>query len=243
MNKRFLLVARRTVPAVILHLVLATVPANSSTQADGTPGGTGARQAQAFPAGEVVVALREEFFNALLNAMLAQEKPLTFPLGGGRRAPGGGPESSCANEITLLREIAGLRTAVVFRDGKIGAPVAFRGSYEAPLLGCLKFEGSAATAFDLSFDETRQALTGRVTVQSVNIANMPAALNSSVTGLVQTAIDGRLNPIEILRADQLGARLPITPGTELRLRAKEIKHEVVQKELRLRIFYEVVRNV
>ena len=135
-----------------------------------------------------------------------------------------------------------MRTAVAFRDGKITAPIAFRGSYEAPLLGCLKFEGSAATTFDLVFDAPQQALTGRVTVQSISLTDTPTLLSGTLTGLVQTAIDNRINPIEILRADQLGAKLPVTPDTVLRLRASEIRKEVVGKELRLRIFYEVVRD-
>ena len=50
-----------------------------------------------FPAGEVVVTLNEETFNALLNAMLSGGKPLTFPLTrGARRGQGGEPGASGA---------------------------------------------------------------------------------------------------------------------------------------------------
>ncbi|MDQ3686087.1 MAG: hypothetical protein M3430_10880 [Acidobacteriota bacterium] len=227
-----------------LPLILITVPMPSLAKTNAAQEGMRARQARTFPAGEVVVVLNEELFSALLNAMLLGEKPLTFPLTrNARRTPGGETSGAyCASEATLLRESGGVRTAVVFREGKITVPIAFRGSYEAPLLGCLKFEGSAATTFDLVFDATRQALTGRVTVQSISLTDTPAMLGSTLTGLVQTAIDNRINPIEILRADQLGAKLPVTPDTVLRLRAREIRNEVVGKELRLRIFYEVVRD-
>lgn len=69
-------------------------------------------------------------------------------------------------------------------------------------------------------------------------------LNSGVTGLIQDALDARINPIEILRADQVSARLPIKgAGSEaLRLRAREVRHEVVQNELRLHIVYEFIRD-
>lgn len=246
MNNKLLTASRFLILTGTLCLFLVVMPTHTAAQTSVTQEGTRSRQARTFPAGEVVVTLNEELFNALLNAMLSQEKPLTFPLTRGARRTGGGePETSgpyCLSEVTLLRESGGVRTAVAFRDGKITAPIAFRGSYEAPLLGCLKFEGSAATTFDLVFDAPRQALTGRVTVRSISLTDTPAMLSSTLTGLVQTAIDNRINPIEILRADQLGAKLPVTPDTVLRLRAREIRNEVVEKELRLRIFYEVVRD-
>jgi hypothetical protein len=59
--------------------------------------------------------------------------------------------------------------------------------------------------------------------------------------MVQDAINERVNPLEILRAEQLGARIPITRDQQLRLRARELRHEVVGKELRLRIVYEIVQ--
>ncbi|MGI8567148.1 MAG: hypothetical protein ACR2LZ_11790 [Pyrinomonadaceae bacterium] len=245
MNKKLLTTTQFLILTGTLCLLLVIVPAHAPAQISVMQDGR-ARQARTFPAGEVLVTLNEELFNALLNAMLSGEKPLTFPLTRNAQRTGGGePKTSgayCASEVTLLRESGGVRTAVVFRDGKITAPIAFRGSYEAPLLGCLKFEGSSATTFNLVFDATRQALTGRVTVQSINLTDTPAMLSSTLTGLVQTAIDNRINPIEILRADQLGAKLPVAPDTVLRLRAKEIRNEVVGKELRLRIFYEVGRD-
>jgi hypothetical protein len=57
---------------------------------------------------------------------------------------------------------------------------------------------------------------------------------------VQDAIDERVNPVVILRAEQLGARLPVTRTDELRLRAADVRHEVAGRELRLRIVYEIV---
>lgn len=195
------------------------------------------RGAKPLDAGEVTVVLNEQLLNALLEGMLALDKPPTFPLS---REPRAG--ARCASEVTLARESGGTRTAVRFGDGRIDAPVAFRGTYDAALLGCLSFEGWADTELQLSFDRERQALLGRVRVRSVQLKNVPSLVGGGVTQLVQDAIDRRVNPVELLRAEQLGARIPVSQGNVLRLRAREVRHEVGQKELRLRIFYEVVRG-
>jgi hypothetical protein len=188
-------------------------------------------------AGEVVVVLNEGFINALLDAITSQRVAPTFPLSRGDNSKSQG---KCASEITLLREAKGARTAVRFDGGLITARIAFRGSYDAPLVGCLKFEGWADTVFGLEFDRERQLFGARITVRDVSLKNVPSLMNSSVAGLVQEAIAARVNPVKILRAEQLGARLPLTGDTVLRLRAAEVRHEVVGKELRLRIVYEIV---
>ena len=185
------------------------------------------------PAGDVVVVLNEDFFNVLLEAIMEQPGGAKFPL-----SKGGSPK--CASEIALMRESGGRRTAARFDAGRVGATVAFRGSYEAPLVGCLNFEGAADTLFHLAFDAERQAFVARVEVRDVNLKNVPALMDGGLTALVQDAIDARINPVEILRAEQLAARLPLAQGNALRLRAKEVRHEVAGKELRLRIVYEIV---
>jgi hypothetical protein len=197
------------------------------------------REANAIPAGEVIVNLNEQLFNALLEAMFTLPNSPAFPL-----AKGGG-KSNCASEIVLAREMSGARTAVRFQPNRILAPVAFSGAYAAPLVGCLKFEGWAETNLNLSFDPAKQALTARVEVKAVHLKKVPSLLGEGVTGLVQDALDARVNPVEILRADQLSARLPMTKvasGAALRLRAREVRHEVLPGELRLRIVYEFVRE-
>lgn len=194
-----------------------------------------ARAERVTPAGEVVVVLSEEFLNALLVAVASRPEPPSFPLSKG------GEGKKCESRIQLLPEAQGTRTAVRFADGRITAPVAFRGSYDAPLVGCLRFEGWADTAFQLEFNRERQVLGARVTVRDLKLKNVPTALlGGGLTGLVQDAIDERVNPVEILRAEQLGARVPITRTDELRLRAADVRHEVVGRELRLRILYEIV---
>lgn len=188
-------------------------------------------------AGEVLVVLNESFLNSLLVAVASQPEPPSFPL-----SKGGGNDK-CASRVQLLREAAGERTAVRVRDGRINAPVAFRGSYAAPLVGCLNFEGWADAYFQLEFDREHQVLRARVTVRDLKLKNVPSALLTSggLTGLVQDALDDRVNPVEILRAEQLGARVPVTRDSQLRLRARDVRHEIVGTELRLHIAYELVQ--
>jgi hypothetical protein len=206
-------------------------------------GGTRTREARAIQAGEVLVVLNEQMFNALVEAMFTLPNPPTFPLARGNSSEGG--NRSCVSEIALAREMSGTRTAVRFQQGRILAPVAFSGSYSAPLVGCLKFEGWADTNLNLSFDQAKQALTARIEVKAVHLKKVPSLLGDGLTGLVQDALDARVNPVEILRAEQLSARLPMSKtgsGASLRLRAKEVRHEVLPNELRLRIAYEFVRE-
>ena len=195
-----------------------------------------ARAERVSQAGDVAVVLNEEFLNALLVAVASRPEPPSFPL-----SKGGG-DGKCQSRVQLLPEAAGVRTAVRFVEGRITAPVAFRGSYDAPLVGCLSFQGWADTAFQLEFDRARQTLNARIAVRDLKLKNVPTSLiGGGLTGLVQDAIDGRVNPVELLRAEQLGGRVPVTRGDELRLRARDVRHEVVGRELRLRIVYELVQ--
>lgn len=192
----------------------------------------------ARPAGEVLVVLQESMLDALLDSIVSQPNPPVFPLS--KRAPS---DKNCVSEISPVRESGGQRTSVRFREGRVTAVIAFRGTYEAPLVGCVRFEGWADSVFNLTFDAARQALLARVEVRDVQLRGIPSALGGGITGLVQDGLDERVNPIEILRAEQLGGRVPASRGASaLRLRAREVRHEVAGQELRLRIAYEIVQG-
>jgi hypothetical protein len=231
---------KRSLIVLAILCALAMQPA-SECIARASQASTRPRETKAIPAGEVMVVLNEQIFNALLEAMFMLPNPPTFPLA---RANSSG-SGSCASEIALRREMNGTRTAVRLQAGRISAPVAFSGSYSAPLIGCLKFEGWADTQLNLNFDQAKQALTAHVEVKAVHLKKIPVMFGEGLTGLVQDALDARVNPIEILRAEQLSARLPMTKvsgDASLRLRAREVRHEVLPNELRLRIVYEFVRE-
>ena len=224
---------------ILLCVSLCALPFGAPAQVRETPAPAAARAAKAIPAGEVVVVLGEQTFNALLEAVFALPKPPSYPL-----ARGGG-RGSCAGELVLAREAEGVRTSVRLRDGRINAPLAFRGTYGAPVLGCLNFQGWADTDLSLSFDQQRQTLLARVEVKQVNLRGVPSLVEQGVTGLVQDALDARVNPVEILRADQLSTSFSLSKagsGGALRLRAREVRHEIAPGELRLRVAYEFVRE-
>jgi hypothetical protein len=221
------------------------------------------RETRAAQAAEVTVTLNENFFNLLLDTIFARMKPPAFPLSIARadkpendsatlqninaakveaHSSGKAKSNNCESMVVLEREAEGVKTAVRFENGRVVAPLAFKGSYSVALLGCINFRGWADTVINLQFDRERQVLSARVTVQDIHLTNIPSLASGVVVGLVQNSIDRRINPIEILRAAQLSARLPITgsDGT-LSLRATEIRPVVRPGALSLHIFYEFTR--
>ena len=227
----------------LLPLTLAAQEANRAQVA-------GARHV-----GETVVTLSEDFLNSMLDQIFSLGATPSYPLvlaaddSANTRLPSeakslaaSGAQSSCRSEIRLARESNGVRTRVRFADNRIVAPVAFQGSYNASLLGCVRFEGWADTVLNLGFDAARQSLTARVDVRQVNLQGIPQLAVRSLTRLVQDSIDRRVNPIQILRAEQLAARFPLGDNSNtLQLRAREVRPEIVRSELRLHIVYEVVK--
>jgi hypothetical protein len=229
---------------------------------------TRARQATSAPAAEATVTLNEQFLNSFLDAMFTRLRGPQFPLSLTKLQPPDeataqsatdeqrivprrvsfslNPRSTsfshpaqCASVIVLEREVGGVRTAVHFEDGRITAPLAFSGSYSVALLGCIRFQGWAETSIRLEFDRARQTLSARVEVEDIHLSGVPGLASGVIVGLVQNSIDQRINPVEILQAAQLSARIPIaTAGGALRLLAKEVRPEIVPGALRLHIIYE-----
>lgn len=217
-----------------------------------------AREVGTSPAAEVTVTLNEQFFNSLLSAIFTRLKAPSFPLSisqakpkTGRPArdaletpvashsPTGLKPGNCDSVVMLEREMNGVKTAVRFENGRVIAPLAFKGSYSVALIGCINFQGWADTVINLNFDKERQVLSARVTVVDIHLSNIPSLASGVVVGLVQNSIDKRINPVQILQAAQLSTRVSITgSGGALRLRATEIRPEVVPGALSLHIFYE-----
>jgi hypothetical protein len=223
--------------------------------------------ASSAPAAEAVVTLNEQFLNSFLEAMFTRLRGPQFPLSltkldrqeetpdasaletqamlhhvsfSHALAPREvvGP-TQCASVIVLEREMGGVRTAVRFEQGRISAPLAFSGSYSVSLLGCIRFQGWADTTISLSFNRERQVLSAQVQVQDVRLSGVPGLASGVIVGLVQNAIDQRINPVEILQAAQLSARIPIAAaGGALRLMAREVRPEIIPGALRLHIIYE-----
>ena len=204
---------------------------------------------------EVAVSLNEQFFDTLLDAIFKNFNPPEFPIAQNSpkskvqsptfQAVAFQPEkksSVCNESIKLLREIDGVKTAVRFREGKIYAPIAFSGAYNPPLIGCVEFSGWAETNIDLEYDRTSQKLVGRVRVLNVSLNGTGGIGSSLLAKLVQSSIDKKINPIEILQTDKLSFVVPIqNAGGALRMKAVNVRHEIANGVLNVYISYEFVK--
>jgi hypothetical protein len=205
--------------------------------------------------GTAVLTLDEKFFDALLGKIFKDMGAPTFPLQLGKldqesagdggmtirpalfQAGGGG----CQNQVVLANEGSNVRTGVRFGGGKIQAPMAFTGSYN--LLGsCWQFKGWAQTGLQLSFDEANQKLYGQVSVEGVNLEGISPAVGGLITPLVQRTINERVNPVEMLRAEQLTLNIPVkATNNTLSAHVKTIHSEVADGALRLHITYDFLK--
>ncbi len=232
---------------------------------------------------EVSVALSEQFFDALLDAIFknfnAPEFPLAknnsdfkiqdsafrirreqlpassfrktnFTVGNETRFEILNTESEvlnskpavCNETIRLRREVNDVKTAVRFRDGKIHAPIAFSGSYNPPLVGCIDFQGWAETHIDLEYDRQNRKLVGRVRVLSVNLGGVTNLASGVLSRLVQSSIDKKINPVEIIQIDKLSFAVPIqNAGGSLKMRASGVRHEINNGVFNVHIAYEFLK--
>lgn len=192
------------------------------------------------PPGTVVIALEQNFIDAVLATTFSGLGTPTFQLGQNKvqdferieMAQGG-----CTNTITLLPEGSGVKTGVQFRNGNVYAPLAFTGSYN--LAGCIQFKGWAQTNIKLSFDQEKQTVYGIVNVEGVNLEGVNPIANNFVTVFVQTAINQRVNPLVLMSEPQLSLMIPVkaSNGT-VKARAKDVRAEVLDGSLKLHLTYE-----
>jgi len=194
---------------------------------------------------EATVSLNQEFLNAFLDAIFLNLKAPSAPLEitSADKERSESESYGCASVISLQREESGVRTAVKLEQGRITAPIAFAGSYNSTLLGCIEFRGWTNTTWQLEFDRSRQVLLARVQVQEIHLNNVPRLADASLTRIVQAAIDQRINPLVLMNLEQLSPRVPIAPAKgALRLRAKEARPEVLPGTLLLHVTYEIAAD-
>jgi hypothetical protein len=210
------------------------------------------RVAQAGPVAEVTVTLKEDFFAAFFESLFANLKAPSYQISKSdakeksaseaKAAHASSTEYDCPSVIRLEREIGGVKTAVRFQNGKIVAPIAFSGDYNASLFGCINFQGWADTVVSLQFDKEKQSLKARVDVQNINLNNVPSLANGILVKLVQKEIDQKINPVEILKAEQLSTTVPVKNSGSLKMKAKEVRHEITQGSMSIHIIYEFERG-
>ena len=221
----------------LLVFVLLLVSANGVLAQESAA--TRGRHASNAPAAEATVTVNEQFLNSFLTAIFDNLQEPSMPLTTG----GGAPSAQCASEIRLKREVGGVRTAVHFENGRILGPLAFAGAYSASLLGCIEFSGWADSEVNLEFSSDRRALVARFYLRQIHLNDVPAIANGPLLNMVQTAIDRRYNPVDLITLDQLSTSVNIQPAKgALRLRAKEIRPEITPAGLTLHITYEFIKG-
>ena len=208
---------------------------------------------------EISISFGEQFFDALLDAVFQHSAPPEFALSSAdRRDDLGTParneslgsgigsafssEGVCNESITLLREGDGVRTAVRFREGQIIAPLAFKGNYNPPLIGCVPFSGVADTVIDLEFDRAGQRLVARARVTNVALSGTGGVGGSVIARLVQGSLDKRINPIEIVKTDKVTFVVPMQNSNSVKMRATGFTHEIANGQLTIRVGYEFLKN-
>ncbi|HEY0049656.1 MAG TPA: hypothetical protein VGB68_10245 [Pyrinomonadaceae bacterium] len=198
-------------------------------------------------AGTASVVLNQQFFDTVLGTIFRDMNAPSFPLQLTENS--GGAESlqpekiafqsgTCDGKITLKPEGSGVKTEVRLENSQILAPLAFSGS--TTVLGqCIEFSGWAKANMALRFDEAQQTVFGQINVETVNLDGLNPLVSGLVTPLVQNVLNQRVNPIVILRGQQIALNLPIaaTDGT-LSARVKDVRSDIKDGALNLYITYD-----
>jgi hypothetical protein len=194
------------------------------------------------PPATVVITFGQSFIDGVMGTTFSNLDAPKFQLGQTRN-----PDSEfkavlfqggCANMITILPEGSGVKTNVQFRNGAISAPLAFTGSRSISG-SCIQFKGWAQTSIQLSFDEPKQTLYGRVNVEGLNLEGVSPLVNPFVTVFVQTAIDQRVNPLVLVNDRQLSLLVPVKASNgAVKAHVKDVRSEIVDGSLKLHVTYD-----
>ncbi|REJ77557.1 MAG: hypothetical protein DWQ47_14375 [Acidobacteria bacterium] len=197
-------------------------------------------------AGTATIVLREEFFNVVLSTIFEEMQAPKFPLRSSLEVPrpiSGELISSqngqnCEDNITLLPEGSGVKTGVTLEEGKLTAPMAFKGS--ANVLGsCYSFSGWSKSDLNLNFDSETGNVYGKINVQTVNLDGMTPLASGLIAQFVQGALNQRVNPITLIEGKQVAVDLPIeASGGNLTAKITDVRAEVKDKALNLNVTYD-----
>lgn len=207
---------------------------------------------------EVTLTVNEQFFDALIDATFKNFDPPAFPIGGGAVAandtnfverlmpsafgPSAGEEMLNCGTIKVVRETGGVSTAVRLGEGQIRIPLAFNGNYSMPFVGCVDFAGWADAVVNLEFDSANRRLLGRVKVESVNMNGTNGLGGSLIADLIQSSVDRKFNPMEILTLDKVSFGLPIPNTGKLKMNAVGIRTEIRPGVMNIHVVYEFTKD-
>lgn len=191
------------------------------------------------------IVLSQDLFNRVLATIFTQIREPAFQLGE-NTFPTSGPTvehagfqdaAACDGIIRILAEGSGVRSGLKLEDGRILAPIAFSGTYNSPF-GCLRFTGWTQANLELHFDKDRQAVYGRVNVDTVNLDGINPVFSAFITPLVQSTINDRVNPIQIINPGQLAVDMPIaSTGGKLQAVVDDVRAEVKDNAINFYVVY------
>jgi hypothetical protein len=188
-------------------------------------------------AGTAVLQLNQDFFTPVFQALLRDESPPSFPLSLTGQASDQPVNQIECGKITLKREGSGTTTAVRMENGQILVPIAFTGNFNA-FGNCFNFNGWSMANLELRFDDQQQTVLGQINVQTVNLDGVAPVVSGLITPLVQSTLNQRVNPVQILRGDQIALKVPIkSTDSTLQARVKDVRAEVKENSLFLHIIY------
>jgi hypothetical protein len=191
--------------------------------------------------GTVTVTIDEKFFGSLLATIFQKLGPPQLKLSQLQPQTPVQPavfEAQCDNVVVLNPEGDNVKTSVTFAGGQIIAPLAFTGSYRV-LNQCIQFKGTARATVDLSYDQSKQTVFGRLNIEEVVLEGTSSLVSGLVTAFVRKTIDERLNPFEVLRVSQLALSLPIqATGGTLKAQVKDVRAEVQEGALKMYLIYD-----
>ncbi|HEU0253767.1 MAG TPA: hypothetical protein VFR12_12105, partial [Pyrinomonadaceae bacterium] len=92
---------------------------------------------------------------------------------------------------------------------------------------------------NLSFDQEKQVVYGRVDVEGVNLEGVNPIANNFLTVFVQSAINQKVNPLLLVNEPQLSLMIPVKASNgAVKARAKDVRAEVLDGSLKLHLTYE-----
>jgi len=199
------------------------------------------------PPGTAAVVLDQQFFDTVLTTIFRDMNAPAFPLtltGQNLNQTTSGYknvaffQNECDGKIFLLPEGSGVKTSVRLENNRINAPLAFRGS--TTIFGtCYQFSGWAQASLNLRYDSEQQTVFGQIEVETVNLDGVTPLVSGIIARFVQASLNQRVNPIVILRGQQIAVSLPIaaTDGT-LNTKVKEVRADIKENALSLYINFE-----
>ena len=204
--------------------------------------------ASGVPPGTAQIVLRQDFFNQILQTIFRDMNAPSFPLNLTGQNNTENREvvrygllqnaNGCEGKITLLPEGSGVQTGLRFEENRLTAPLAFSGSTSV-FGSCIQFTGWAQANLELRYDAGQQSVFGQINVETVNLDGVVPVISSFVTPIVQSTINQRVNPIQVLQGKQIALNVPINATNgNLQANVKDVRAEVKDNALNLYVIYD-----